>query len=119
MLDYILNDKSRYDCFIKTVYAGTINTNSKIASRVPIDSPNIKIYRSEVKAFNKVLRNLGSRERYRIKLQGRGSRTNSKVMKYYEDTYPGISIKGAKQMAARSLPLSISEYVDVYIYKQS
>ena len=92
--------------------------NTKLARRVTKGGDTVRDLRHQCKRLNNTLKLLGSKDRYYIKCQGRGSRTDAKVMEYYSKRYPNISIRGAKYMAARSLPLEIAEIVDVYIYKR-
>ena len=53
-----------------------------------------------------------------IALGGNNVENSQDNYNYYSNKYPNISIRGAKYMAARSLPLEISDIVDVYIYKR-
>ena len=92
--------------------------SSKLARRVTKGGDTVLDLRHQCKRLNNTLKLLGSKDRYYIKCQGRGSRSDAKVINYYSNKYPNISIREAKYMAARSLPLEISDIVDVYIYKR-
>ena len=104
--------------YYKAPYDDANYVNHKIVSRVQRNDDMIRIFRQEVRSYNKFNKFVGNPCRYYIKLQGRGSRTSDAVHKWYDDKYDGMAPTHAFRRARCSLPLDLADSVDVYIYKR-